>query len=147
MSSDSENPAQWAPSLDYGNQWVMIGEVDGNKSTQCLDYGMLNGMDEAPWGSDGSNSELKHHILCCATNKYDISNVEDDGSKMVDKAEVAKKEEISSVIMKLSPIWYSPEEGWAGGSHDQALQFCEMQDKELCPYVACEYFRIACFEL
>lgn len=42
---------------------------------------------------------------------------------------------------KFKPLWLGPREGWTGGSHDEATQFCQsIRGKELCPYSAmCPY--------
>ena len=38
---------------------------------------------------------------------------------------------------KFKPLWLSSNEGWNGGSHDDAVQFCStIRGKQLCPYSA-----------
>ena len=38
---------------------------------------------------------------------------------------------------KYKPIWLSSEQGWNGGSHSDAIQFCSaIHGKQLCPYSA-----------
>jgi len=38
---------------------------------------------------------------------------------------------------KFKPLWLSSNEGWNGGSHDDAVQFCSsIRGKKLCPYSA-----------
>mmetsp|Transcript_19779 Transcript_19779/g.34902 ORF Transcript_19779/g.34902 Transcript_19779/m.34902 type:complete len:441 (+) Transcript_19779:81-1403(+) len=42
---------------------------------------------------------------------------------------------------KFRPLWLGSGEGWTGGSHDEAMQYCKnIRGKELCPYSAmCPY--------
>jgi len=45
------------------------------------------------------------------------------------------------MMNKMKPYWIGPKEGWTGGSHDDAMQFCKtIRGKALCPYGAyCPY--------
>ena len=56
---------QWAPVYGVSNQWVMIGKLGHNSATTCLSHVQLTGK-EPPWGLDGSNKEVKQHIMCCS---------------------------------------------------------------------------------
>jgi len=69
-NSLGEKSDQWAPIINANNEWVMIGTIDNNKSTQCMDYSMLNGGDSPSWGLDGSMRETKLHILCCDKSTF-----------------------------------------------------------------------------
>jgi len=46
--------------------------------------------------------------------------------------------DITAVLhKKFKPLWLGRKEGWDGGSHEDAVKFCEsMRNKKLCPYSA-----------
>jgi len=59
-----EEGEQWAP-LFGQNHWVMIGKRGTNLATTCLSHLQLTG-EEPSWGLDGSNKEMKKHVMCCS---------------------------------------------------------------------------------
>ena len=59
-----EDFEQWAPAIDKENFWIMVGWYEMDETTQCMDQDEILGKYPS-WGLDGSNSEHKHHILCC----------------------------------------------------------------------------------
>ena len=115
LQKDPFESEQWAPAASgfgegYGH-WVLIGSKDG--STTCSTHKEL----QPDFASDGN--QLNEHVLCCQNPKY------------LPKELSAKKD--------LSPIWMDSSHGWDGGSHDDAIQFCEsFGNRKLCPYTICE---------
>lgn len=113
---------QWAPTSNYasvdasiGNSWIMIGTIDGNPTTTCSQYEILNNGKSPPWTADGSKTELKHHVLCCM------------------QPESMKHEQ--DIKRGMNPIWLDSSHGWSGGSYSDAEQFCQqLGGKKLCPY-------------
>ena len=43
---------------------------------------------------------------------------------------------ITAMKKTLNPVWYGHEDGWASGSHDDAIVFCNTKDQQLCPFAA-----------
>ena len=131
---------QWAPVIDKTNQWLLIYTAeDVENSMLCLDYESLVGH-EPSWGLDESEPGLKAHILCCAVQGEDV----DDATATELEAPVGEapaetvEEEAASVT---NAIWFRVEDGWYGGSHDDAVRFCSTKEvnrvpMELCPYRA-----------
>jgi len=115
---------QWAPVSNYdnkdtaiGNDWVLIGAVDGDQSNMCSGYDQLNNGRSPPWTADGSQTELKEHVLCCAK-----------------QSEIKYEKEVS---IGINPIWLDEKHGWSGGSYEDGVKFCrELGGKKLCPYDA-----------
>lgn len=60
-----EEGEQWAPVFGKSNHWVMVGRKGTNSATTCLSHVQLNGQ-EPSWGLDGSNKEMKKHVMCCS---------------------------------------------------------------------------------
>lgn len=117
---------QWAPvseynnnDVDLGNNWVMVGNKYGDRSS-CAQYETLNGDMSPPWTADGSQTELKQHILCCMKQ----SDLKED----------------MDAVKDFNPIWMDKSHGWNGGSYSDGEKFCEGLDKKLCPYSACEFY-------
>jgi hypothetical protein len=120
------------------NQWILIGTLDGSGAARCMEYAMMNGGRGPPWGMDGSRSELKKHVLCCAdSRKEDVprpasrpnNNVATDPDATTRKG-----------------TWFHIMNGWNAGSHDDAVHYCAIKKvngiaMELCPYDACECVR------
>ena len=136
----NEAPDQWAPALNDDNEWIRL---DNTESTQCMEYKALNGGREPPWGKDGSSAALKHHILCC---KHHLQSP-DRGNSGFKREPPSSKSKLEKVVIVTGPMikgaWFSSTNGWAGGSHDDAVRFCALKEfigspMELCPYVACE---------
>jgi len=111
---------QWAPvsgltETDLGNNYVMIGTLDGDASSTCMPYDSLHTNPLPPWSTDGSNTELKQHVMCC------------------EKPETINQHQ--GITKGMSPIWLDTKHGWSGGSHQDAQKFCnELGGKKLCPY-------------
>lgn len=55
---------QYAPVFGKGNNWVMIGEKDGDPSAKCKTYHQLERTNPA-WGLTNERGDLKKHIMCC----------------------------------------------------------------------------------
>jgi len=124
LQQDAFEDEQWAPISNYdnedtslGNNWIMIGSKDGDPSNICLQYEELNKGKSPPWTADGSKTELKEHVLCCA------------------QQESIKHEQ--DVSRGMNPIWMDNSHGWSGGSYDDAVKFChDLGGKRICPYAA-----------
>jgi hypothetical protein len=124
LQKDAFQGEQWAPvspstgiQTDLGNEYVMIGTLDGNSSSTCMSYDSLHTNPLPPWSADGSKTELKQHVMCC------------------EKA--GDTEQQHAIEIQMSPIWLDKKHGWGGGSHEDAEKFCnELGGKKLCPYVA-----------
>ena len=105
--------------IDLGNDWIMVGTQNENRSSTCLLYDELNDGDYPLWAVDGTSTELKENILCCA--KQDALRVEDEITK------------------EFNSIWLDENHGWSGGSYKDAERFCEgLGGKDICPYSACK---------
>ena len=159
---------QWAPISNQENEWVMIGDADNGELT-CQTYRQINHRDPI-WGLDGQSTQLKQNILCCEDNsgshdgsgEVPMAPSSDIGGSLVniqqgepgsfsdtDSSASVPNEPIdtkNSIIESFNPIWFDiGEGGWEGGSHDDAVLFCEQfggahgKKMELCPYAACEY--------
>ena len=59
---------QWAPVFGNGNNWVMIGEIDGEPSAKCKTYHQMERSDP-DWGLSGDRADIKKHIMCCNLNQ------------------------------------------------------------------------------
>eukprot|EP00579_Thalassiosira_antarctica_P029645 CAMPEP_0202030230 /NCGR_PEP_ID=MMETSP0905-20130828/64388_1 /ASSEMBLY_ACC=CAM_ASM_000554 /TAXON_ID=420261 /ORGANISM="Thalassiosira antarctica, Strain CCMP982" /LENGTH=1463 /DNA_ID=CAMNT_0048594023 /DNA_START=42 /DNA_END=4433 /DNA_ORIENTATION=- len=124
LQKDAFEGEQWAPISSYdnedtgiGNNWIMVGTKDGDPLSTCSQYEQLYDGKSPPWTADGSKTELKEHVLCCA------------------QQESMKHEHDISRGMK--PIWLDNSHGWSGGSYDDAVKFCQdLGRKRLCPYAA-----------
>ncbi|KAL7462817.1 hypothetical protein ACHAXS_003191 [Conticribra weissflogii] len=74
----------------------------------------------------------------------DADAVTDAASQSDSTAATEEKHSISTELFmmnKMKPYWIGPKEGWTGGSHDDAMEFCKtIRGKQLCPYGAyCPY--------
>ncbi|KAL7541884.1 hypothetical protein ACHAXR_011331 [Thalassiosira sp. AJA248-18] len=192
---------QWAPVSNNVNGWVMVGKMSDQNPHTCNTFLNMNRR-EPDWGLDGTQTELKKHILCCQVktghdggikkadiakpimddepaSKTPIQGVPNDAEKPIVQitptdvvanppsstneegstppAASTQEEDghhtgagnssphagehkyddpISAMKKTLNPLWFSTEEEWRGGSHTDALQFCDARQKELCPYAA-----------
>lgn len=157
LQMDAFDGDQWAPISGSFNSWVNIGKLEVEDPLTCLTHIEIFGHNPT-WGLDGSKPELKDNILCCvdvtgsdAVNN-DVSTVNSDsqsdsntkvsheGSAMVD---VGKHAVDASIMNTFNPAWFSAARGgWDGGSHNDAVAFCEKltgshgKSMELCPYHA-----------
>lgn len=117
---------QWAPAsnydneeIDLGNDWILVGTINSNQTSTCLQYDVLNDGNYPLWAVDGTKTELKENILCCS--KQEALSVEYEMTK------------------EYNSIWLDESHGWSGGSYDDAEAFCEgLGEKHICPYEACE---------
>jgi len=134
---------QWAPvNLDDGDDdsYVLIGKINNNPATACHTFQHFNKGEIPPWGLDGSRPELKLNILCCQDPNYfstGISNPAVDltigGPEMTDKVDDVE----TQIEKELTPEWLSSSDGWFGGSHNEAEEFCQSKGgKQICPYAA-----------
>lgn len=59
---------QWAPFMsdlpEDENEWVMVGQKDGNDATTCYTHDELEG-NFPDWGLTSDVPELKKYIMCC----------------------------------------------------------------------------------
>ena len=157
LQMDAFDGDQWAPISDSFNSWVNIGKLEVEDPLTCLTHIEIFGHNPT-WGLDGSKPELKDNILCCVdvTGNDSVNNdlstvnidsqsdsnteVSHEGSAMVD---VGKHSVDASIMNTFNPAWFSAARGgWDGGSHGDAVLFCEKftgshgKSMELCPYHA-----------
>lgn len=65
LQMDAFEGEQWAPvKFKSGNEWVMVGMLNKDPSSTCRTYTQLHHK-QPSWGIDGSNVDIKKHILCC----------------------------------------------------------------------------------
>eukprot|EP00804_Cyclotella_cryptica_P026901 CCRYP_019600-RA/>CCRYP_019600-RA protein AED:0.02 eAED:0.02 QI:71/1/1/1/1/1/3/1303/1133 len=137
---------QYAPYHGGDDHWVLIGRFNNARTTTCLDYHQLFG-ETPPWGSDDSNKELKQHLLCCATSEtLQGSSVpvslQSTASSTIEATATPSSEGDHPKTDAAAGIWYGISDGWKGGSHTDAIIFCNSQadddgvPMELCPYDA-----------
>jgi hypothetical protein len=158
---DSFEGVQWAPISDSFNAWIMVGKFEEEDPLTCVTHMQMFNHNPG-WGLDGSKPELKEHILCCDDNSssesVDEAGMPDagsfvdsdspnsnsegghEGSAMVDGGKYTLE---ASIMNTFNPAWFSADQGgWDGGSHDDAIRFCEKftgshgKSMELCPYRA-----------
>lgn len=130
LQKDAYEGEQWAPVSAYnnddtsvGHDWIMIGTKYDDRSTTCSEYERLNGGNSPPWTVEGSNTNLKEHVLCCA--------------------QMGRLKHEQDVAKRMDPIWLDDSHGWSEGSYDDAVNFCrDLGRKRLCPYEACEYLNM-----
>mmetsp|Transcript_8066 Transcript_8066/g.18420 ORF Transcript_8066/g.18420 Transcript_8066/m.18420 type:complete len:473 (+) Transcript_8066:342-1760(+) len=71
-----------------------------------------------------------------------VPNIEEYASNLIYNAiEAAKYDSALKLHENFKPMWLGSYEGWNGGSHDDAVEFCRsIRGKQLCPYAAmCPY--------
>lgn len=117
LQKDPFEDEQWAPAASQSgtgqDSWILVGTQDDARAT-CATHEELQ-LAQPDWVADGSQEELKEHVLCCQNPKY------------LPKELSEKKD--------LNPIWMDSSHGWDGGSHGDAIQFCEsFGNRNLCPY-------------
>lgn len=86
--------------------------------------------------------------MCCVSPKSStesISETDDTGngnaaSNTSSNTITASNNALDMEILlqnQLKPLWLGEDEGWTGGSHDDAVAFCKtIRGKQLCPYSA-----------
>ena len=108
---------QWAPLGD--GDWALIGSVGSDPSSVCSRYDTLTNKPSSD--VDRMEQDKKQHILCCERNP-----------------DPTQTENVNVVIQgMMAPTWYGKSDGWNGGSHSDAVNYCENSagGKTLCPYV------------
>ena len=121
----------------------MIGTYEGDQSTTCKTFRDISGGQVPSWALDGSSEELKPEILCCHDSTFSTQGVitptveEDLKTPFPAAAEDGSFDLEGAVTLDLQPVWLDEEDGWEGGSHDDADAFCaQTVGKSLCPYAA-----------
>eukprot|EP00985_Skeletonema_marinoi_P017771 scaffold9839_cov157-Skeletonema_marinoi.AAC.6 len=110
---------QWAPLSD--GDWALIGSAG---SKVCGQYNTLTGQPSTD--VDGMEADKKQHIMCCA------KSIEDTDTQNMDEV----------IKASMAPTWYGKSDGWNGGSHSDAIDYCQKNGggQNLCPYVGyCPY--------
>ena len=137
---------QWAPvktNDDSEDAYVLIRTINGNPTTTCHTYRFFNSGNMPQWGIDGSNPELKSKILCCKDPEYispGISNLAVDlnaGGPEISNQNLGKESFDVELLIEteLKPVWLDFSDGWLGGSHSDAEDFCASKEgKQICPY-------------
>ena len=109
-----------------GEQWVPLNDGDwtfvGAGGNTCQQYHVLNNKPSSD--VDSMPEAVKQHMMCCAKSR-----------------EAAGEQNLEEVLKgSMEPTWYSRSDGWNGGSHSDAIDFCQQEGKKLCPYVGyCPY--------
>jgi hypothetical protein len=141
---------QWAPieTTSDGDSYILIGTISDNPASTCHTYRHFNEGEIPQWGIDGSQPEIKEHILCCKDPTY----VSPDIAPAVDSTLVATDGPVvdsSSVASdsNTEPKWLSLDDGWFGGSYTDAEAFCRLEGRQLCPYAGKVQWIFSCFEL
>ena len=161
LQMDAFEGEQWAPLSNGENAWVMVGTLNRDPSSTCRSYMELHHK-QPSWGLDGSRTELKKHLLCCESDGvdggggYPADPLQDDGGADASQGDLAGVDVpetgnstpvgsegfASSIVNTFHPMWYDSDQGWNGGSHDDAIHFCQQKEgfhgksMELCPYAA-----------
>jgi len=117
------------------DSYILIGTISDNPTSTCHTYKHFNNGELPQWGIDGSQPEIKEHILCCKDPTYvssDVAPVMDStlvatDSTVVDSSSVASDS-------NTQPEWLSLDDGWFGGSYTDAEAFCHSEGRQLCPH-------------
>ena len=162
--TDAFEGVQWTPISNNHNGWVLVGKISEERPDTCQTYLELYHTDPG-FGMDGSQPEIKEHILCCQVEsgydggikKEDIAIATSQGQSPIlpiaseihtsagnpepmhaaGEHNYDSLDTITAMKMTLKPIWYSSDYGgWSGGTYDDAWRFCDEQDQELCPAAA-----------
>eukprot|EP00581_Thalassiosira_minuscula_P016021 CAMPEP_0183722956 /NCGR_PEP_ID=MMETSP0737-20130205/14739_1 /TAXON_ID=385413 /ORGANISM="Thalassiosira miniscula, Strain CCMP1093" /LENGTH=1335 /DNA_ID=CAMNT_0025953203 /DNA_START=1208 /DNA_END=5215 /DNA_ORIENTATION=- len=106
---------QWAPAGTSFDEyvWVSIGKNPSTCSTNAPTHVFMDSLNV----SDGSGPRLARNVMCCQ-NRVQL--------------------EVETRVRKeLKPIWLHSGHGWNGGTHEDALEFCEgFGNRKLCPFTA-----------
>jgi hypothetical protein len=148
LEQDAFDGEQWAPTSAHSNSWILVGTSDGDPTSTCKTHEDLHDDRKPTWGEDGTFTHLKENIMCCMNPSQveTISETDDTGSS----SETAQNTPSNTVTSpnnaldveqlmqtQLKPIWVGEDEGWKGGSHQDAMEFCKtIRGKQLCPYSA-----------
>ncbi|KAL7498530.1 hypothetical protein ACHAWT_006292 [Skeletonema menzelii] len=142
----------WAPVGDILGDYVQIGTYDDDESTTCDTLAGMNG------GKLPSSNlpKLGGVVLCCRGDEDTIDTVDAElgtSNSLEDSVpapvlpdadpDVPIGENIpdmSDLIVatgyKWGPVWIGRNEGWKGGSYEDAENFCTRIDGQLCPFKA-----------
>lgn len=139
---------QWAPvktGIDgLDDVYLLIGTLNDNPTTTCHTYRHFHDGQLPQWGLDGSRPDLKEYILCCKDPNY-ISNGLDSAAVDLstggpeipaEKLHSANFDVETEIANNLDPEWLDMTNGWTGGSHKDAEDFCASIGKQICPYAA-----------
>jgi hypothetical protein len=120
--------SMWAPLIDIPNGWVQVGSVD-----TCELY---NAMHPHPplWGLNGEgDSDVTEHIMCCDSGFTTTAEAAQSASQtsLYDTPTVKEQD----VLYNFNPVWLQRKHGYAGTTHEEALDFCKhiSDNMELCP--------------
>jgi len=103
---------QWSPLSD--GDWALTGSVEEDPSATCNEYQYLTNQPSSDM--DSLSEDKKQHIMCCAKSE--------DGTN-----------QDNVIKATIEPTWHDSTDGWNGGSHSDAIDFCRNNGgKELCPY-------------
>lgn len=166
LKTEAYEGEQWAPTNRDSNSWVLVGTSDGDPSTTCSMHEALHAGKAPAWGLDGTFTSMKENIMCCVdasfsaieqvvTQEMTTASVNAVTNANADATTAQQSESTSSqqiptttstsngldleIVMQkqLSPLWLGANEGWNGGTHDDALAFCKsIRGQQLCPYSA-----------
>ena len=133
---------QWAPvkpeAEGQSDVYVLIGKLNDNPTTTCHTYRHFQQGEMPGWGLDGSRPDLKQAVLCCKDPNY-ISNGLSNPAVNLDTGSPAIADEDSNpeiaIANDLTPQWLGYDDGWYGGSHQDAEEFCGSRGgRRICPY-------------
>jgi hypothetical protein len=119
--------SQWVPFINVANGWIQIGPDD-----TCMPYSSINPF-PPEWGLTGENKAETSHIMCCEPDDNWIP--QDQTANGVVSSAQSQIDKIAMDMFK--PIWFGRKHGWQGGSHQDALKFCNnIGGMDLCPIMA-----------
>ena len=138
---------QWAPVSNNVNGWLMVGKTQGDRPKTCNTYLEMYHNDPA-FGIDGSQTELKKHILCCqvepeSEKKNDLAGTTSQGFNNAgmpvantDAVPVSPYNTLPDGVTPdtYEPAWYDRRTGWHGSTYQEAVDFCSSTGHTLCPY-------------
>ena len=146
ISANKTCHAQWAPvatdgDID-GDSYVLVGKRNNNPTSTCHTMKYFNNGELPSYMIDGTKPELKEHVLCCKDPQY-VSGLQETAvdqslglsgslSQQLDSRPFNLE---SSIQNELNPRWFGVNDGWSGGSHGDAVAFCQVKSQNICPYV------------
>ena len=139
--------AQWAPVATdgdlSGDSYVLVGKRNNNPPSTCHTMKFFNDGELPSYIVDGTKPELKEHVLCCKDPEY-VSGLQETAvdqsvglsGSLSQQLDNGPSDLESSIQKELNPIWFGVDDGWTGGSHDDATLFCKEKSQNVCPYAA-----------
>jgi len=121
---------QWAPIASNANSWLLVGIIDNNPAYTCETYETVHDGAQPLWGFDGTQAQLKEHIMCCLIQEKEEaeekSSVDFNPQSNSSPAEVAVNAE-----------WFTRGD-YKGHTYEFAREYCSIKIKNgfLCPYEA-----------